>query len=269
MKTAMRRLQHAEAALSPKQQVLHWLDQVLKFGSEEQYVQWLRKRPTSELPRVRITDAVTKAVRDRLKGQPTETLARAILGAEQEVVFLTQLVVDLNDRVKTECNLFDLQAALCARTLQVLVLVCSPSRQREDAWAPEGTEALVLLACNQVREFLRGVLCMEMTVKTIRDRYFDGHAVVFSPRAAAPAAAHEAAKVLAREARAIVAAWKGRLCKEAKTEEALAEEEALAKEAATAALSSARNMATLARAEAYGATDCLEQAKAVIDAATR
>jgi hypothetical protein len=52
-------------------------------------------------------------------------------------------------------------------------------------------------------------------------------------------------------------------------EQALADEEALAKEAAAAALSSARNMATLAKAEAYGATDCLEQARAVIDAATR
>ncbi|MBE3097130.1 MAG: hypothetical protein IMZ44_08360 [Planctomycetes bacterium] len=49
----------------------------------------------------------------------------------------------------------------------------------------EGTEALALLACNEVREFLRGVLCLEMTVKTIHDRHFDGHAVVFPPRAIA------------------------------------------------------------------------------------
>ena len=65
MKAAMRRLQHAEAALSPKQQVLNWLDQALKFGSEERYFQWLRKQPTSEFPRVKIINAVTGDVRGR------------------------------------------------------------------------------------------------------------------------------------------------------------------------------------------------------------
>jgi len=169
MKTAMRRLQHAEAALSSKQQVLYWLDQALKFGSEERYFQWLRKQSTSELPRMKIVNAVTDVVRGRLKGQPPETVARAIRSARQEVVFLTQLVLDL----------------------------------------------------------------------------------------------------LAREAQAIVAAWRGSLCKEAQTEETLAEEETLAKEAATAALSSVRSMTTLAKAEAYGATDCFEQARALIEAATR
>jgi hypothetical protein len=185
------------------------------------------------------------------------------------VVFLTQLVLDLNDRVKTECDLLDLRAALCARTLQVLVLVCSPSQQREEAWVPEDIETLVLLAGNQVREFLRGVLCLEMTVKTIQDRYFGGHAVVFPHRAAAIAAAHETAKVLEREARAIAGAWKDRLSKSAKMEEALVGEEALAKKVAAAASSCVRSMTALAKAEAYGATDCLEQARAVIDAATR
>jgi hypothetical protein len=86
---------------------------------------------------------------------------------------------------------------------------------------------------------------------------------------AATTAANETAKVLAHEARTLVAAWKDRLCNGDKMEQALADEEALAKGAAAAALSSARNMATLAKAEAYGATDCLEQARAVIDAATR
>ena len=38
---------------------------------------------------------------------------------------------------------------------------------------------------------------------------------------------------------------------------------------AEAALSSARSMANLASAEAYGATDCFEQARALIEAATR
>ena len=269
MKAAIRRLRHAEAALSSKQQVLYWLDQALKFGSEERYFQWLRKQPTSELPRIKIINAVTDVVRGRLKGQPPETVARAIRSAEQEVVFLTQLVIDLHLRMKTECDLLDLRAALCARTLQVLVLVCSPSQQRENAWAPEDVEALALLACNQVREFLRGVLCLEMTVKTIQDRYFDGHAVVFPHRAAAIATAHETANVLEREARAIVAAWKGRLCKDAETGKALADEEALAKEAAAAASSCVRSMTALAKAEAYGATDCLERARAVIDTATR
>jgi hypothetical protein len=269
MKAAMRRLQHAEAALSPKQQVLHWLDQALKFGSEERYFQWLRKRPTSELPRIKIIDAVTEAVRDRLKGQPPEAVERALLGARQEVVFLTQLVGDLHLRMNIECDLFDLQAALCARTLQVMVLVCSPSRQREDAWAPEDIEALALLACNQVREFLRGVLCLEMAVKTIQDRYFDSHAVVFPYKSKRLDAAHETAEVLAHEAHTLVAAWKDRLCRGAKMEETLADEEAPAKEAAAAAVSCVRSMVTLAKAEAYAATDRLEQAKAVIDAATK
>ena len=269
MKTAMRRLRHAEAALSSKQQVLNWLDQALKFGSEERYFQWLRKQPTSAFPRIKIINAVTDVVRGRLKGQPPETIARAIRGARQEVVFLTALVIDLHLRMKTECDLFDLQAALCARTLQVLVLVSSSSQQKEDNQASEGTEALALLACNQVQEFLRGVLCLEMTVKTLQDKYFDGRAVIFQHRAEILATAHETATVLAREAQAIVGAWKDRLCKEAKMEEALVGEEALAKETAAAALSSVRNMTTLAKAEAYGATDCLEQARALIEAATR
>ena len=269
MKTAMRRLQHAEAALSSKQQVLNWLDQALKFGSEERYFQWLRKQPTSELPRIKIIDAVTRTVRGRLKGQPPVVIDRAIRSARQEVVFLTQLVIDLHVRMNTECDLFDLQAALCARTLQVLVLVCSPSQQKKDNQTPQGTEALVHLACNQVQEFLLGVLCLETTIKTLQDRYFDGHAVVFPERASAIATAHETALVLEREARAIAGAWKDRLSQSAKMEEALVGEEALAKEAAAAASSCVRSMTALAKAEAYGATDCLEQARAVIDAATR
>ena len=269
MKAAMRRLQRAEATLSPKQQVLHWLDQIRGFESEDKYFEWLVKRPTSELPRIKIIDAVTEAVRDRLRGQPPEIIDRAIRGAEQEVIFLTELVIDLSNLVETQCDLLDLQAALCARTLQVLVLLCSPSRQRDEAWAPEGIEAIVLVACSQVQEFLRDVLCLEMTIKTIQDKYFDGHAVVFPHRAKRPGAAHETATILVHEAEALVAAWKTRSCKDARTEESVVKEEALAKVAGAAAMSRVRNMVTLAKAAAYSATNCNEKAKALIVAAIR
>jgi hypothetical protein len=66
MKAAMRRLRHTEAALSPKQQVLNWLHQALKFGSEERYFQWLRQgeaasQPTLPAPTEPVASASTSA----------------------------------------------------------------------------------------------------------------------------------------------------------------------------------------------------------------
>lgn len=80
---------------------------------------------------------------------------------------------------------------------------------------------------------------------------------------------HDPTEVNCQGPDALVAAWKDRLCRGAKMEEALTDEESPAKEAAAAAVSCVRCMVTLAKAEVYASTDRLEQAKAVIDAAAR
>ncbi|HUU92210.1 MAG TPA: hypothetical protein VM238_13510 [Phycisphaerae bacterium] len=44
MRDAGKRLDDVEAALTPKQQVLRWLDHVAGLGSEEAYFKWLAER---------------------------------------------------------------------------------------------------------------------------------------------------------------------------------------------------------------------------------
>jgi hypothetical protein len=61
------RLNNVEKALTPKQAVVHWLQEIEPFQNATEYVQYLRGRPESEAPITKLTDQIDKAVRKALR----------------------------------------------------------------------------------------------------------------------------------------------------------------------------------------------------------
>jgi len=199
MKAAERRLEKVEASLTPKQQVLRWLDQVHGFQSEDKYCEWLEGQPASELPRVRMVEAAGDAARRAMRGEPEEVIERAARDAVRDVIFLTELVLQVNTLVDQKSEVFSLRAALHARALQLAML-------SEVAGADSAVAAAMpnpSLRLSEIREETERLLgeigVLQGTVEIIQQYYFDGRPMVFPRKAACLKAVWEAACALGFE----------------------------------------------------------------------
>jgi len=205
MKAAERRLEKVEASLTPKQQVLRWLDQVHGFQSEDKYCEWLKDQPASELPRVRMVEVAGDAARRAMRGEPEEVIERAARDAERDVIFLTELVLQVNTLVDQKSEIFSFRAALHARALQLAML-------SEEAGADSAVAAampnpsLRLSEIHEETERLLGEICvLQGTVEIIQRCYFDGRPMVFPRKAACLKAVWEAVCALGCEYNRLVA----------------------------------------------------------------
>ena len=106
-----KRLDKVEGALTPKQAVMLWLDEIRPHKNARDYIRFLDSQPKSEAPITRLTYQIDEAVRESMKGQHKDTVQRAARRAVRDVVFLIKLhhqVNRINDRTA------GLQLVLCA-----------------------------------------------------------------------------------------------------------------------------------------------------------
>jgi len=106
---------------------------IASLGSEEAYFEWLGERSIQALPRIKLAEAVAEAARKRMRGEPKEAVENVVRRAVRDVYFLSRLVIDINTLVSERTTVFDGQAALCARGLQLLVVAAAVPRRGQTA----------------------------------------------------------------------------------------------------------------------------------------
>jgi len=262
MKAAARRLGKVEASLTPKQQVLLWLDQMFGYGSEETYAAWLVEQPADCRPRVKIAEAVRGAVGAAMRGESRETIRRAVQHAVRDVYFLTALVIDLIAWVDERVGLFEVHAALCARTLQLAMIRGLALKLPGAPTKPSDLRTATLNLRDHLVDLVGAVCEIQQTVRITSERYFDGHPIVFPGKARSLAETAERAETLVAEYNRFVASEAKRLGTDGPSEAARAgaglahgkrlalDLAAIRKDAATGAIAATQHHVRLAQADA-------------------
>ena len=205
MRDAGKRLDDVEAALTPKQQVLRWLDHVAGMGSEEAYFKWLAERSYEALPRIKLAEAVAEATRKKMRSAPKEAVEVAVRRAVRDVYFLTKLVIDINTLVTEKAGAFDLQAALCARGLQLLMVAAVAPRRGQGALPWLDWPVQLRGVRDDLVALLSDIYTLEEAVQLIRHRLFDDHPILFPGRAELLAESREKAESLVAEYASLLA----------------------------------------------------------------
>lgn len=260
MSSAQRRLDKVEASLTPKQQVLCWLDRMVGFGARDGYLEWLSSQPVSEMPRVKLPEVVADAVRGALRGEPDVEIDRAVQDAVRDVLFLTKLAFDLDALVEEKCREFDLRAALCARGLQLLLVQEALGRRGTGAVALPGGAGRVREVRDQVEALLEEACEARHAVGAVAERYFDGHPVAF------PKGAHRLD--MACETGETIVAEYNRVAARQTADGLAVDVDAVKRAAAARAVETTRRMANLAWADAQWEVGRVESAARLMRACT-
>ena len=169
---------------------------IASLGSEEAYFEWLGERSIQALPRIKLAEAVAEAARKRMRGEPKEAVENVVRRAVRDVYFLSRLVIDINTLVSERTTVFDGQAALCARGLQLLVVAAAVPRRGQTAlpWLD------LPFQLQEVRDdaiaLLSDIYTLEGAIGLIRRRLFDDHPILFPGRAKRLADSREKAESL-------------------------------------------------------------------------
>jgi len=178
MKASARRLSRVEKVLTPKQRVLQWLSKARRSESAEGYFLKILNWPVSEWPGEKLTNAAGTAARMHLKGQPPETVETAARDAVKDILFLLGLVGEMNVLVTGKFRDFEARAALCARGLQLVLILENPACKTGRKSIPYGP------SWQDVRRetvaFSTEVSATRRAVDLIAHRFFDGHPIPFS-----------------------------------------------------------------------------------------
>jgi hypothetical protein len=94
--TAERRLDKVEAALTPTQRVVAWLDDAHRYGTLSAYIDSLLDKPPDDFPINRLAHGAAAATPAALRGNPAETVGPALRKAVLGTVFRFHLVLRSN-----------------------------------------------------------------------------------------------------------------------------------------------------------------------------
>jgi len=151
------------------------------------------------LPRIKLAEAVAEATRKKMRSAPKEAVEVAVRRAVRDVYFLTKLVIDINTLVSEKATVFDVQAALCARGLQLLVVAAAVTRRGQGALPWLDRPAQLREVRNDVVALLSDIYMLEGAIRLIRRRLFDDHPILFPRRAKLLAESREKAESLVAE----------------------------------------------------------------------
>jgi len=178
MKASARRLSQVEKVLTPKQRVLQWLSKAQESESAESYCLEMFNWPVSEWPGEKLTKAAGTAARTRLKGQAEKMVDTAARDAVRDVLFLLGLVGEMNVYVADKFRVFETQAGLCARGLQLAVVLKDPAHQAgvtSIRYGPSWQDVR-----REIVAFATQVSATRQAVDLISHRFFDEHLILFS-----------------------------------------------------------------------------------------
>ncbi len=94
--TAERRLAALEAALSPTELVVRWLEEAHGFGGIEAYVRSMLDDPAVVPPADQLARVAASGARASLRGKGAEAIGKAVDGAIRETIFRFELVLRIN-----------------------------------------------------------------------------------------------------------------------------------------------------------------------------
>ena len=88
--TLNRRLDKIERALTPKQAVILWLQEIQQYRNGLEYAQFLASQPESAAPIYKITKQIDQSIRESMKGQPQQVVESAVRRACAGCLFSDQ-----------------------------------------------------------------------------------------------------------------------------------------------------------------------------------
>jgi hypothetical protein len=97
--TQENRLDKVEKSLTPKQTVIHWLQEIKDYRNCTEYINFLRSQPESAAPVTRLTRQIDQVVREAMRGCPKMTIEEGVRRAVKDVVFLLKLHLQVNYKI--------------------------------------------------------------------------------------------------------------------------------------------------------------------------
>ena len=177
--TSERRLAAIEAALTPTELVVAWLEEAHGYGTLVAAVRSLLAEPTPMPPLDRLARAASDGARSRAKGKSADERNEAIDTAVSETVFRFRLVLRI---ITVTCQVLDRQLlleALCGTRLGLLLTTDRFIAKRDPGY---------LADLIQVRDLIVGrvdeLLAAEEARATVERRYLGGHQALFPDRQA-------------------------------------------------------------------------------------
>jgi hypothetical protein len=172
--TAERRLAKVEAALTPTQRVLAWLDEAHAFGGLSAYVDSLLDQPPEAFPFNRLAREATSASRTALRGKPAETVDTGVRQALRATIFRFELVMRIN--VVTH-EMIEREALVYAALTGMLAMLTTddrPERLTNQSYCSR------LAQCRDVTASRVDELqAAEQARSVVEERYLDGHSALF------------------------------------------------------------------------------------------
>src|SRR3972149_3474775 len=104
MSKGKKRISRIKTSLTPKQAVILWMEEAHKHGDFFSYGRWLREQPPGSYPLMYIPDQVEAAIRKENKGQPVETVIRAVRQGVRDTIFLFMLQMGIKPKVREEAK---------------------------------------------------------------------------------------------------------------------------------------------------------------------
>ncbi len=177
--TAERRLAAVEAAMTPTELVVAWLEEVQAHGSLEAAVRALLSEPSPVPPLDRLIRAASDGARTRSKGKPVGERSKAIDQAVSETIFRFRLVLRI---ITVTCDRLDrglLLEGLFGARVAMLVTTSQLPDKRDPGYLPAliGVRDLIV---RQVDE----LLAAGEARATVERRYLGGHPALFPDRQA-------------------------------------------------------------------------------------
>jgi hypothetical protein len=177
--TAERRLEKVEAALTPTQRVLAWLDEAHTWGTLSAYVDSLLDKPPDDFPINRLAADAAAATRGALRGKPPDTVGMAVRKAVRATVFRFQLVLRINVVAHETTDRETLIYAALAGQLVALGRDDRPERLADDSHLNRLAQCRDI-AMSRVDHWL----AIQQARALAEERYLDGRAAVFPDTAA-------------------------------------------------------------------------------------
>jgi hypothetical protein len=170
--TTARRLATVEAALTPTQLVLRWLEEIHRYGDMPSYMRSLVDLPIGDFPMDRLCREAKESAAMRSRGRPSAEIDKAVRRSLVETMFRGQLVLAIN--VRSQDSLDREGLIYVALMGQVAMAIGIPD-------AP--VEATPLARLVQARDLLIGRVAELHAFETARSRvearYLDGVAADF------------------------------------------------------------------------------------------
>lgn len=169
-----RRVAKVEAALTPTQRVLAWLDEAHAFGSLSAYVDSLLDQSPDAFPINRLARDTATSTRTALRGKRPETVDAAMRKALRATILRFELVMRINVMAHEMVDRETLIYAAFAGQLALLASEDQPERLTDQGYLRR------LAMCRDVTASrVNELLAAQRARSIVEERYLDGHAALF------------------------------------------------------------------------------------------